>query len=105
MEWIKVEDKLPEVTEMVIVFGSFEKGSPKISYPAIFVSKYNHFVFHEVTLHNITHWMPLPEPPHQPKLTWQYELKSEPGVWKDATDDEYKAGCDLIRLNWKQVEK
>ncbi len=100
MEWIKVENKLPEVDKKVLVL---------INHTHHDIDTLKRYEFEEITYSfkygMITHWMPLPEPPRQPKLTWQYELKSEPGVWKDATDDEYKAGCDLIRMNWRQVEK
>ena len=62
-EWISIDDRLPEefITCLVFCDGFFE------------VAEYNkHFktwinvLYSEITnIDNVTHWMPLPEPPEQ----------------------------------------
>ena len=58
-EWISVDDKLPENMNDVLVV---------ISLGIMFVAWYDSFyenvwMYNGSTLHNVTHWMPLPEPP------------------------------------------
>lgn len=105
MEWIKIKDRLP-APGIKILFLEDKVMYPDNCYTGVY---YGDGVWHKsdcpIRSYNVTHWCSIPNKPHQPKLTWQYELKSEPGVWKDATDDEHEAGCDLIRLNWRQIEK
>lgn len=64
MNWIKVEDKLPEIKQNVIVALKLYRGDTVVEYGYIsarsreFVS-YDGYEF----AGNITHWQPLPEPP------------------------------------------
>ncbi len=39
------------------------------------------------------------------ELVWQYSTRNSPDVWHDAAADEYETGKDLMRLNWRQIEK
>lgn len=55
-EWISVEDRLPEIGVYVMVFLG-KQGHNPTTYN---FCQYTKFGFH---LSNVTHWMPLPEPP------------------------------------------
>jgi len=59
MEWISVEDRLPEPPVRVFTWGAFD-----IPWPCYFTSESK---WRDATdgewLVGITHWMPLPEPP------------------------------------------
>lgn len=59
--WISVDDRLPENRNDVLVV---------ISLGIMFVAWYDSFYNNEwmydgVTLHNVTYWMPLPQPPEK----------------------------------------
>lgn len=55
-EWISVEDKLPEKTLSLLIFnGSF------IDIGCFFCDEY--FITDKGSVLDVTHWMPLPEPP------------------------------------------
>ena len=62
-EWISVEDKLPQEKVRVLLFdnGGFGIMSGRLGSAGWYLEgdldKYA----------NVTHWMPLPEPPEQPK--------------------------------------
>lgn len=61
MEWISVTDRLPKKTMWCIVFGSLrfqvaEYHENEFWWPCFGYSNSN--------MHGITHWMPLPKPPH-----------------------------------------
>lgn len=65
MEWISVEDRLPEDENTVLCFYNF--GS---HVEMSFIGTLCYFTFdstphwqHESTGLHVTHWMPLPEPP------------------------------------------
>ena len=58
MSWISVEDELPEINTHVFVFLS-EKGFQEVPY---LVTKFDRYGFN---ISNVTHWMPLPEPPNK----------------------------------------
>lgn len=55
-DWISVEDRLPERQSSVIVFDHMDVVSAKWDRleKRFYISNY---------LNNVTHWMPLPEPP------------------------------------------
>lgn len=59
MEWIKVEDELPEKLSNVLVYGM--DGMPYTAWA--FYSSESRFVGRNEFYDNVTHWMPLPEPP------------------------------------------
>lgn len=81
MEWIRVKDRLPEIYDFVLVFSN----NPGTNEPRpIAIARYNsenwEFLGHsgldwacgayqDIEYHidglDITHWMPLPEPPKQ----------------------------------------
>lgn len=61
MEWISVEDRLPTITQKKYLTFRIDK---KIS---VLVFKRNHFRDGLDKAHNVTHWMPLPEPPQEVK--------------------------------------
>jgi len=56
MEWISVEEQMPEIGSYVFVYLS-ERGFQEVPYV---VTKFDKYGFN---LSNVTHWMPLPEPP------------------------------------------
>ena len=75
-EWIKVEDRLPEcnlkkdsfgVSVLVWPHNFDEIGKSTVEYPVAYfgcrITKKPSFYLHGLTLHHISHWMPLPEPP------------------------------------------
>lgn len=47
-----------------------------------------------------TIWQDIPK-----KQVYQYSTTQEPNVWHDATDSDYEAGKDLVRFNWRIIEK
>lgn len=53
-EWISVEDRLPKQWQYVLVFDGFEIGTDFIASSGM---------WYEHDHKDITHWMPLPEPP------------------------------------------
>ncbi len=59
-QWISVKDRLPETFEDVLVFNSNEE-------TVITIGFYYELKWHVYEIHDfseqITHWMPLPEPP------------------------------------------
>ena len=59
-EWISVEERLPDTTEKILVYCSNGE-----ILPAKYIRVQGlEFWFEETySCHNITHWMPLPEPP------------------------------------------
>lgn len=57
MKWISVEDQLPENDQEYLVFSGFTGDS--LSYRPLILGK----DFAIWKIFNITHWMPLPEPP------------------------------------------
>ncbi|MGI9569505.1 MAG: DUF551 domain-containing protein [Desulfobulbia bacterium] len=56
-EWISVEDRLPESEGMYLCYS--ENGIQQVVYSA---ARYERYSEHFMPF-NITHWMPLPEPP------------------------------------------
>ena len=78
MEWIKVEDRLPEDMQEVLVFGNTEVNNEKTTYLAIFHKNVQckdingkvhvESQFWEIQYGydmDVTHWMPLPQPPKE----------------------------------------
>ncbi len=61
MEWISVKDRLPE-EDIVLTYDGFTIRSAEILY-----EDENEIVWLDggVCFSNVTHWMPLPEPPKQ----------------------------------------
>lgn len=60
-EWISVKDKLPEEYRIVICY---DDQSERIKEAEFHHSRFNvNSQDNEIILHNVTHWMPLPEPP------------------------------------------
>lgn len=59
-EWISVKDKLPDIGVYVMVFLG-KQGHNPTTYN---FCQYTKFGFH---LSNVTHWMPLPDAPQEPK--------------------------------------
>jgi hypothetical protein len=76
MEWISVNDRLPEKGQQVNVYGTFTnevsgaRKSPSIGVVNWDNEKYsecNDYYYYEMGYLNITHWMPLPPPPTETK--------------------------------------
>jgi len=73
-QWISVKDRLPEIGQAVNCYGraAYESGSSVI--PAWYIHKWNQWQSCEGDgcggggyLFDVTHWMPLPEPPKEEK--------------------------------------
>jgi len=62
VEWISVNDKLPDKEVYVLVY-SKEKGYAIMYYTGYFWESWDSDSDSIQILHDITHWMPLPEPP------------------------------------------
>lgn len=59
MEWISVDERLPDMGEYVLAV------SPH-SHELLIVRRNRHgYVDYKIDYHEITHWMPLPEPPKE----------------------------------------
>ena len=58
-EWIPVEEKPPEINQMVLVFQDYGDHNRYL------VTKWTTEVNNFYEMNSITHWMPLPEPPEQ----------------------------------------
>lgn len=72
MEWIKVEDKLPEQFEYVLAYYPEECDDPKECIGGCIYTKEIGFCMPGLdskkdiyTFEGVTHWMSLPEPPKQ----------------------------------------
>jgi hypothetical protein len=57
MNWISINEKLPEVGQFVLVYTETRSFSPTYE----MVTKFSKYGFEGAA--NVTHWMPLPEPP------------------------------------------
>ena len=67
MEWISVKDRLPETTKIVDIYsGERITGCQYHDYPKE-EGNYKHFHClrgrYDIKVEDVTHWMPLPEPP------------------------------------------
>lgn len=77
-KWIRVEDRLPENEQIILVHENCGKAQMKII-SAIYIN--NHFECdHSCTLENVTHWMELPEPP---KENDEFYTTNNPKSFKD----------------------
>jgi len=104
MEWINIKDKLPDNENWVRVCLNNQ--------PSVIPCCYSGSRWYEYrgsTLHipEVTHWKEFNnEPPHQPKLIWQFiSKKNENTDWTDLSDDEYEQVKHLARFEFRQVEK
>lgn len=107
MEWISVDDRLPEDTDIhfyedgamrfttVLVYNSTVRMSNRIlvhnkaNYPNIEKTKgYEWSTFGE-----ITHWMPLPEPPKPQEIFKEFESLAELKA-EMKTSEDYKRGYE-----------
>ena len=59
-EWISVKDRLPEVGKKVLVYCKENKNDYEIG---AYSDTYRGFFVRQTWYENITHWMPLPQPP------------------------------------------
>lgn len=64
-QWISVEDKLPEIYSNVIIYGRYTADCPLSVYAADYNPKNKLFRCDYIKSKNVTHWMPLPNPPKQ----------------------------------------
>ena len=75
MDWISVKDKLPELDQDVLLYDDWQtdkKGDMRVGHLSEYTTRktssgIDHFCDWGGTefAFNITHWMPLPEPPKQ----------------------------------------
>jgi hypothetical protein len=67
MEWIPVNDQLPENLQKVLACDMYGEVY-KLHFNNNFGNQWKYVVsgdgiYVSLTIHNVTHWMPLPEPP------------------------------------------
>lgn len=65
MEWIKIEDRLPTYEEhgaFQLIWGEDEDGDREV-YKAYLGDDNETWYWRNMEFSNVTHWMPLPEPP------------------------------------------
>ena len=69
MEWISVKERLPERDGMYIVHTRNLTAWKPLKHN-VFIAEYcfNDFVFRGWEDNNVTHWMPLPEPPKESEV-------------------------------------
>lgn len=66
MNWIKTSERLPEPGENVLVLDKgLEMNVAYLSAPTNFGSVWKDSIKYRVYKPEITHWMPLPEPPKE----------------------------------------
>lgn len=65
--WISVEDRWPDTAGDYIVYGRFTRDCPKGVDVGSFYKKRRRFYNRGIITKDVTHWMPLPEPPNQPQ--------------------------------------
>jgi hypothetical protein len=62
MKWISVKDRLPEDSQEVIIYSEGGKVEAGVYYCKEFGFDYYDVSIRDIIV-NVTHWMPLPEPP------------------------------------------
>jgi hypothetical protein len=67
MEWISVEDRLPDNGDSIIGYSSLDERVEGGEYSYCLFQKYHCLYFSREGYMVITHWMPLPEPPEDAK--------------------------------------
>ncbi len=75
MEWISIKNKLPTEQEDVLTYGVVSGKKAGKEYSPVYVGFYECGAFYSsydyyenniyISLYNVTHWMPLPEPPKE----------------------------------------
>lgn len=68
MEWISVNDRLPEDMKEIMFWGrckDYHKDTPNSAFIGVLKDSDNTMTWHSLGYEvlNVTHWMPLPEPP------------------------------------------
>jgi hypothetical protein len=63
MEWISVNDRLPEKNMRCMIYGRYTKDCPMDVMEGMYFKKQMRFMSNMIYSKNVTHWMPLPEPP------------------------------------------
>ena len=63
MEWISIKDRLPEIHKNVKV--KLIDGKEYRCYRSMFYNKFKGEGFKPISFSDVTHWMPLPQPPKQ----------------------------------------
>lgn len=63
MEWISVKDKMPNDDSPVLLYDNYEILIGRFLYTAKDFPVFG--IYSRGQTYNITHWMPLPEPPKQ----------------------------------------
>lgn len=67
--WISVKHRLPEYSKLVLIWGKLEQYNERKVYTGINIQSGadNRWRSLGNTLHDVTHWMPLPNPPQGDK--------------------------------------
>lgn len=65
-KWIRVEDRLPTNNDPIfqLIWGEDEDGDIEV-YKAYYSEQSTCWFWRDMEFSNVTHWMPLPEPPKQ----------------------------------------
>lgn len=63
MKWISCRDRFPDKQGSYLIYGRFTKDCPNEVMEAHFLLKPRRFMRDGIYSKNVTHWMPLPEPP------------------------------------------
>ena len=67
-EWISVKERLPISGQRVVVFAKSKWGSPHVTICTFYVIRENRVIPRlrwSRGIYEVTHWMPLPEPPEE----------------------------------------
>lgn len=63
MEWISVKDRLPDIADFVL--GRVKQKGYNAYFETVMLCRWNFWADHHGDRVNVTHWMPLPEPPKE----------------------------------------
>ena len=64
MEWISIKDELPEEYQTILAYGNLDGCYEAEPNECLYTKARFMSVRHEVTIDNVSHWMPMPPAPN-----------------------------------------